>query len=146
MLATYGFSLAGVSSVEMPTTCSPSLPYLFWNSTNHGISILQGPHHVAQKSSSTTLPFSEARLTSLPPTSFSAKFRFAGLAFAAHALVAGAAADLDASIGSKCVSDDTFSVSPASARHATAGNTHRMLISLSSRCWGLSHQLLAPSL
>src|SRR3954468_21086668 len=127
MLATYGFSLAGVSSVETPTTWSPSLPHLFWKSMNHGISILQGPHHGAQKSSSTTLPFSDASLTSLPSTSFSAKLRFAGLASAAQALVAGAAG-LDAAIGSKCVSDDTFSVSPASARHPTVATTHRMLI------------------
>ena len=28
----------------------------FWNSMNQGISILHGPHHVAQKSSRTTLP------------------------------------------------------------------------------------------
>src|SRR3954464_10798514 len=119
MFATYGLSFACVSSTDTPTTCSPALPYLFWNSMNHGISILQGPHQVAQKSSSTTLPFSEASLTSLPSTSFSAKFRFAGLASAAQALVAGAAAPGDASIAARCVSDDTFSVSTASARHAT---------------------------
>jgi hypothetical protein len=59
---------------------------------NHGISILQGPHQVAQKSSSTTLPLSDASFTSLPSTSFSVKFRFAGFAFAAHAVVGGAAA------------------------------------------------------
>src|SRR3954469_22625171 len=130
MLATYGFSLAGVSSVEMPTTCSPSLPYLFWNSMNHGISILQGPHHVAQKSSSTTLPFSEASFTSRPSTSLSAKFRLAGLAFAAQALVTGAAggASAAAATRSKCVSDEKFSVNNASAKHARVAIAHGVVM------------------
>src|SRR4051812_8859033 len=107
ILLTYGLSLACVSSTETPTTCSPALPYLFWNSMNHGISILQGPHHVAQKSSSTTLPLSDASFTSLPSTSLSVKFRFAGFAFAAHAAVGGGPGAA-ASTRSKCVSDETF--------------------------------------
>ena len=122
--ATYGFSLACVSSTETPTTCSPALPYFFWNSTNHGISILQGPHHVAQKSSRTTLPLSDASFTSLPSTSFSVKFRFAGFAFAGHAAVGGGpgGASAAASTRSKCVSDETFSVNSASARQRSGGN------------------------
>src|SRR3954464_9508011 len=105
MLATYGLSFSYVSSTDTPVTCSPSLPYLFWNSMNHGISILQGPHQVAQKSSRITLPLSDASFTSLPSTSLSVKFRFAGFAFAAHAVVGGAPGA--PSTSSKCVSDET---------------------------------------
>src|SRR6185295_8460515 len=131
ILATYGLSLACVSSTETPTTCSPALPYLFWNSTNHGISILQGPHHVAQKSRSTTLPLSDASFTSLPSTSLSVKFMLAGFAFAAQAAVAGGAggASADAATRSKCVSDETFSVNSANARHPTAAIAHRVFMS-----------------
>src|SRR5262245_1284823 len=50
-----------------------------------GISILQGPHHVAQKSSRITLPLKSASLTSLPVVSLSVKSRLAGLASAGHA-------------------------------------------------------------
>src|ERR1044071_7473690 len=101
---------------------------------NHGISILQGPHQVAQKSSSTTLPLSAASFTSLPSTSLRVKFMFAGLAFAAQAAVGGAPAGActDASARSKCVSDETFSVNSAKARHPTAATTHRMFIVQSS--------------
>src|ERR1041385_9307662 len=57
-----------------PTICKPCGPYFFCRSTNDGISILQGPHHVAQKFSSTALPRSEERRTSLPSgTLFSVK-------------------------------------------------------------------------
>src|SRR5262249_54226372 len=52
---------------------------------NHGISTLQGPHHVAQKSISTTLPLSDVSFTSLLFRSLSVKFRFAGFALAGHA-------------------------------------------------------------
>src|SRR3954454_12161147 len=130
MAATYGLSLACVSSTDTPTTCSPCLPYLFWNSMNQGISILQGPHHVAQKSSSTTLPFRAASLTSLPSTSLRAKFRLAALAFAAQADVAAAAggASTEASTRSKCVSDETFSVNNASARHPPIAIAHRVVM------------------
>src|SRR6202012_1981561 len=55
----------------MPNTVKLFGPYSCVNSINSGISILQGSHHVAQKFTSTTLPFSEARLTSLPSRSFS---------------------------------------------------------------------------
>src|SRR2546422_1047540 len=49
-----------------------------------GISTLQGPHQVAQKSSRITLPLYDDSETSFPATSFSAKFRFAALASAGH--------------------------------------------------------------
>src|SRR6266436_3129980 len=88
---------------------------------NHGISILHGPHHVAQKSSSTTLPLSEVSFTGLFSTSFSVKLKFAGFAFAGHAVAPGPAAVA-------CVkrSGSAFNVSSASARHATAAIVHRM--------------------
>src|ERR1051326_2749430 len=57
---------------------------------NHGISILQGPHQVAQKSRMTTLPLNAARPTSLFWRSFSVKSSFAGFALAGHAAPAGA--------------------------------------------------------
>src|SRR5882757_6216519 len=49
-----------------PTICSPCGPYFFCRSTSHGISILQGPHQVAQKFSSTALPRNEASGVALP--------------------------------------------------------------------------------
>src|SRR4051812_38535005 len=94
---------------------------------NQGISILQGPHQVAQKSSSTTLPFSEASLTSLPSTSLSVKLRLAGLASAAHFDVAGGGAAVAlavASTGSKCDSNELGSVSSANPRHAPPATIH----------------------
>src|SRR5262249_21268023 len=68
-----------------PTTCRPLLPYLFWNSMNHGISTLHGPHQVAQKSSRITLPLNVDRRTLLLSMSLSVKFRFALFASAGHA-------------------------------------------------------------
>src|SRR5689334_23557858 len=105
MSSTYGFSFASVSSTEMPITCSPSLPYLFWNSMNQGISILQGPHHVAQKSSRITLPLNADSFTSRFDRSFSVKFRFALFALAGQETVEGAAvpeSDIDGSGRSTC--------------------------------------------
>jgi hypothetical protein len=57
---------------------------------------------------------------------------FAGFAFAAQAAVAGwpGGASAAASTLSKCVSDETFSVSSANARHPTAAIAHRILIRL----------------
>src|SRR5262249_49904586 len=58
---------------------------------NHGISILQGPHHVAQKFSRTTLPLKSESFTFLPVTSFSSKsgatFRSFSAVTAARTLV-----------------------------------------------------------
>src|SRR5438874_8218456 len=99
--------------METPTTWRPAFPYLFWNSMNQGISILHGPHHVAQKSSRTTLPLNDDSFTSLLFRSFSVKFRFAGFALAGQALPA---AKTDASDGQ----GSAGSVSSASARHAAA--------------------------
>src|SRR5271167_4526038 len=48
--------------MDTPSTAKPRFLYVFSNSMNQGISILQGPHHVAQKLSNTTLPLkSESR-------------------------------------------------------------------------------------
>src|SRR5580693_1054284 len=48
--------------MDTPSTAKPWFLYIFSNSMNQGISILQGPHHVAQKLSSSTLPLkSESR-------------------------------------------------------------------------------------
>src|SRR5579864_1733539 len=54
------------SSLVMPTICRPWSPYFFCKSTSHGISILHGPHHVAQKFTTTALPRSEESVTVLP--------------------------------------------------------------------------------
>ena len=58
----------------MPTTCRPAGPYFSWNSTNHGISTLQGAHHVAQKSRRMTFPLKSESVTSRLFTSFNVKF------------------------------------------------------------------------
>src|SRR6476469_2040457 len=50
----------------MPTICKPWSPYFFCRSTSHGISILHGPHQVAQKFTTTALPRSEESVTVLP--------------------------------------------------------------------------------
>jgi len=61
------------SSIDTPTTAKPCP--LCWrsNSTNQGISIRQGSHHVAQKFSNTTLPRKSESCTSLPSASLSEK-------------------------------------------------------------------------
>src|SRR5271165_6926700 len=43
-------------SVSTPSTSNPCAAYLLRNSMSHGVSTLQGPHHVAQKLMSTALP------------------------------------------------------------------------------------------
>src|SRR5438270_3223283 len=53
-----------------PTICNPCGPYFFCRSTNDGISILQGSHHVAQKFTRTALPRREDSWTSLPSERF----------------------------------------------------------------------------
>src|SRR6266436_5454492 len=53
------------SSTTRPRICSRSL-YFFCSSTRSGISARHGPHHVAQKFTSTTFPLEPARVTGLP--------------------------------------------------------------------------------
>src|ERR1700681_3811779 len=93
---------------------------------NQGISILQGPHHVAQKSIRSTLPLSAARLTSLLFTSLSVKFRFAGFAFAGQADLAGPVPS--ASAGPNGHSGTAFSVSNANPSAPTVATAHRMFM------------------
>src|SRR5262245_20442970 len=103
-------------------TSRPCCLYLLLNSMNQGISLLQGPHHVAQKSSRITLPLNDESFTSLLSRSLNVKFRFAGLAFAGHAPPAA-----------KALSDDhgsAGSVSTARASAATVARAQRVLISL----------------
>src|SRR5712691_3589427 len=57
------------SSMATPSTVKPRGPYFCWNSISQGISTRQGPHHVAQKFTSTTLPLYCASVTSLPSRS-----------------------------------------------------------------------------
>src|SRR6185312_5760455 len=59
-------SLGSTSSMETPRISKPCAAYFLCRSTSHGISILQGPHHVAQKFTSTALPRSEESVTVLP--------------------------------------------------------------------------------
>src|SRR5579862_5347998 len=49
-----------------PTICRPCEPYSFCRSINQGISILQGPHQVAQKLRRTALPRKSERRVILP--------------------------------------------------------------------------------
>src|SRR3954468_981854 len=67
---TNSFTTAGPSeSIDTPTTVNPSFPYFLTRSMYPGISILHGPHQVAQKSTTTTLPLNCSELTTLPFTS-----------------------------------------------------------------------------
>src|SRR5207253_9616022 len=60
-------------SSEGTAMARPLSRYLSWSFTNSGISMRQGPHHVAQKSRITTLPLKSDRWTFLPETSASSK-------------------------------------------------------------------------
>src|SRR5438552_10738685 len=97
---------------------------------NHGISILHGPHHVAQKSSRMTLPLNDDSFTSLLFRSLSVKFRFAGFALAGQALPA---ANTSSSEGQ----GSAGSVSSASASDAAAAIIQRVFIGMAS-CYGES--------
>src|SRR5262245_1122436 len=108
----------------------PLFPYFSWNSMNHGISILHGPHHVAQKSSSTTLPLNAESFTSLLFRSLKVKFMFAGLAFAGQAGPAASALPSGHGAGT---------VTKASARAPNAAIAHRRFIAIfSSRSFQLA--------
>src|SRR4051794_35494252 len=99
----------------------PRDPYFVWNAANHGISILHGSHHVAQKSSRITLPLKLESFTSFPLTSFRVKFRFAGFAFAGHAAPADACAE-------KSQRSESLSVNSASARALTVAIAQRVFM------------------
>src|SRR5882762_7233266 len=77
------------SSMETPITARPLLLYLSANSMYQGISSLHPWHQVAQKLSSTTLPFRSARRTGFPFSSFSEN---AGAALRAAAVLISAGA------------------------------------------------------
>src|SRR3982074_1352801 len=97
---------------------------------NHGISILHGPHQVAQKSSRMTLPFSEESFTSLLLRSLSVKFRLAGFAFAGPDQVGGAPGAASACANGH--SGTAGSVSNASASAASVATAHRIFMRNSS--------------
>src|ERR1019366_3285065 len=61
------------SSMATPTIWKPCGPYSFCSSTNHGISVLQGPQYVAQKLSRTALPRRSESLRFLPSSAGSSK-------------------------------------------------------------------------
>src|SRR5215813_9162263 len=58
-----GFPCGIRGSTETPTISSPRLRYFSCRVTNPGISILQGPHQVAQKSRITIFPLYASRLS-----------------------------------------------------------------------------------
>jgi len=97
---------------------------------NHGISILHGPHQVAQKSRRITLPLNDDSLTSLFDRSFSVKLRFAGLASAGQALAATPALPgPPAAATPRCGhSKSAFNVSSASASALTEAIPHRIRV------------------
>src|SRR5579864_5800122 len=72
-----GRAFAKSSSTSTPTTSAPSGLSRAARATKPGISIRQGPHHVAQKSSSSALPANVRRATDRPSRSRSVKFRLA---------------------------------------------------------------------
>src|SRR4051794_11292686 len=61
-------------SIETPTTARPLFRYAWWISMNNGISLMQPPHSVAQRSSNRALPLKLARGTNLPLESSNAKY------------------------------------------------------------------------
>src|ERR1017187_4808706 len=61
------------SCISTPTICRPWEAYCFCSSTSHGVSILQGSHHVAQKFSRTAFPLKSERWTVLPSIDCNAK-------------------------------------------------------------------------
>src|SRR5271157_3846724 len=79
--------------MDIPTIWSPSGPYLFCKSMNHGISTLQGGHHVAQKLRTTALPRKSAKRMVLPVKSFSAKSGACRAACPADGVEAGFSAE-----------------------------------------------------
>src|SRR5580700_6597847 len=64
--ANSAISLVLASSIAKPRNCHPGGPYRFSKSQNQGISILHGPHQVAQKFRTTGLPRKSDRRTVLP--------------------------------------------------------------------------------
>ena len=64
--ANSAMSLVLASSIATPRNCSPAGPYCFCKSTNQGISILHGPHQVAQKLRTTGLPRKSDKWTVSP--------------------------------------------------------------------------------
>src|SRR5215218_5712179 len=91
--------------------------YFSCSSTKPGISALQGPHHVAQKFNSTTLPLYDASETSLPSRSFSLKSQLAGFALAMQPGVSAAA---DA--GDSCEADGVSVACGAPGVASTCGS------------------------
>src|SRR5947208_12567115 len=92
----YGRSFATGSSTEMPLNCTPSPSNCFCSSTNSGISVLHGTHHVAQKLRTMTLPLKSASFTLLSSESFSVKFSFDGTTLVVQpSVAAGASGGVD---------------------------------------------------
>src|SRR6478736_1132612 len=100
--------------------------YFSCSSTKPGISALQGPHHVAQKLSNTTLPLNDDNSTSLPSRFFNLKSKFAGFASAMHAGVSAPATSCDAA----GVTDAGAAAGAGSS--SCAWNTNGMLIASSA--------------
>src|SRR5262245_25519577 len=93
-------------STTTPTTSIPRGWFFLQKSAYSGISLMHGPHHVAQKSSTTTLPLSDSRLTRPPARSGRSKAgagrtsAFGGGALQAAAASATARTSLDRPIPS----------------------------------------------
>src|SRR5580698_5561549 len=67
------------SSIATPSSVKPLSAYFCWNSISQGISSRHGSHQVAQKFTTTTLPFRLASVTSLPSRSLNVTSGAAGL-------------------------------------------------------------------
>src|SRR5688572_2939026 len=59
--------------MAIPMNWSPRAPYWLWSFTKSGISSLHGPHHVAQKFTTTTLPRQSPIVCGRPSRSGSCK-------------------------------------------------------------------------
>src|SRR5262249_20454758 len=59
-------SSTGPEAIATPTTLTPLSAYFRCNSLNCGTSVMQGPHHVAQKSTTSMLPLRDPESKLLP--------------------------------------------------------------------------------
>src|SRR5579862_1660362 len=100
LAANFFTSSGGTSSFPIPITCN-SAPYFDCSATRLGISTLQGPHQVAQKFTTVTLPREAETETGLPSTPGSWKSG-AGCGSLTNWIV-GASADGAAAAATPCV-------------------------------------------
>src|SRR5438874_11883009 len=111
--------------MAMPKISSPCGRYLLFSSTSQGISILHGPHHVAQKFTSTALPRKSASFTVFPSRLSSAK---AGAGLPSIAIAEASIAE--ASMAPPCAAGGLAIREAKNSDAATAATTMIRIITL----------------